>query len=469
MPKKEDKPKARKRANGEGTYYRNAEGKWVHQVTFGRKPDGRLDRKTFTGDTRGECKKKREKYVEDRDRLLLIERAEEEQAAKRLAEAAQSGRSAESEALFEEAFMRWLKLFKSPPTKKATTYSGYLDVYEDHFIEHFGGKMLYEITQDVVQEYYNEKQKNGGRKDGRTGGLSAKTIRNHHMLLKDFFAYAVKKYKLAGNPTLETSRPEVIFPKRRVLTQEEMLIFLEEVVKETQRAAMLVMLFTGLRVGELLALEVDDIDVNAQTVEIRRNIARVRTESANPDNPRIRILNHNPQKKTHLVVQETPKSKNSNREMPLSDGIFMLVAKHLYFLEQSNWPNPHNLLFPSTKGTYIDPKSYEIRLDAVSKRCEIRKVNPHALRHTFATRLIEEKVPITTVQELLGHASVSTTQRYITTMVEEKKDAVESLSVYLDPARLINGKQLNGSKKRMRFEDVRLPSWLQNEPTPAGI
>jgi integrase len=98
------------------------------------------------------------------------------------------------------------------------------------------------------------------------------------MLLKDFFTYAVKKYKLAGNPTLETSRPEVIFPKRRVLTQEEMLIFLEEVVKETQRAAMPVMLFTGLRVGELPALEADDIDMNAQTVEIRRNIARVRKQ-----------------------------------------------------------------------------------------------------------------------------------------------------------------------------------------------
>jgi integrase len=469
MPKKESNTKARKRANGEGTYYRNAEGKLVHQVTFGRKPDGRLDRKTFTGKTRSECNQKRESYIENRKRLELLELEEEQRLIQKLADAAQNGRSPESETIFDEAFINWLKLFKSPPTKKATTYSGYLDVYEDHFIEHFGGKMLYEITQDVVQEYYKEKQKNGGRRDGRPGGLSAKTIRNHHMLLKDFFSYAVKKYKLAGNPTLETSRPEVLSTKRRVLTQNEMLIFLGEVVKETQRVAILVMLFTGLRVGELLALEVSDIDAGAQEIEIRRNIARVRTESADPDNPQIRILNRNPLKKTHLVVQETPKTKKSNRSMPLSDGVFMLVAKHLYFLEQSNWPNPHNLLFPSTKGTYIDPKSYEKRLNAVSKRCEIRNVNPHALRHTFATRLIEEKVPITTVQELLGHASVSTTQKYITTMVEEKKEAVESLSVYLDPAKLIDVKRLNGSKQRMRFEDVRLPSWLQNEPATAEI
>jgi integrase len=362
--------------------------------------------------------------------------------------------------------MNWLKLFKSPPTKKATTYSGYLDVYEDHFAEYFGEMMLFEITQEVVQEYYNKKQKNGGRKDGREGGLSAKTIRNQHMLLKDFFTYAVRKYKLQENPTLETDRPEVYFPKRRVLTQDEMRIFLQEVINETQRTAILVDMFTGLRVGELLALEVGDIDVKMQTVEICRNIARVKTESADPNNPQIKILNYDPQKKTHLIVQETPKTKTSNRTMPLSDDVFMLVAKHLYFLEQSNWPNPHNLLFPSIKGTYIDPKSYEKRLDAVSKRCEIRKVNPHALRHTFATRLIEEKVAITTVQELLGHASVTTTQRYITTMIEEKRNAVESVSVYLNPVKPEEGKEPNRSRMRLRFEDVRLPFWLQNlQPT----
>jgi site-specific recombinase XerD len=289
------------------------------------------------------------------------------------------------------------------------------------------------------------------------------------MLLKDFFAYAVKKYKLKENPTLETSRPEVHTPKMRVLTQEEMIIFLEEVIHETQRVAILVDLFTGLRVGELLALEVSDLDVKTQSMEIMRNIARVRTESADLDNPHIKVLNYRPDKKTHLIVQETPKTKTSNRMMPLSDGVFTLIAKHLYYLEQSDWPNPHNLLFPSTKGTYIDPKSYELRLEAVSKRCEIRKVNPHALRHTFATRLIEEKVPITTVQELLGHASVSTTQRYVTTMIEEKRDAVESMSLYLNGHGAADLRRLNGSKRRMKFEDVRLPSWLQNGTRAAEI
>lgn len=143
--------------------------------------------------------------------------------------------------------------------------------------------MLSEITPDLVQGYYQQKQLDGSRRDGKPGGLSPKTIRNHHMLLKDFFTYAVKKYKLEGNPAHETNRPEVITPKMRVL------------------------------------------------------------------------------------------------------------------------------LFPSKTGTHIAPRSFALRLTAVSKRCEIKQVNPHALRHTFATRLVEENVRLTTLMELLGHLQLFAT------------------------------------------------------------
>ena len=84
-----------------------------------------------------------------------------------------------------------------------------------------------------------------------------------------------------------------------------------------------------------------------------------------------------------------------------------------FMLSHGSQPNPEGLLFPSTTGTYLDPKSFEIRLKAVSKRCEIKKVNPHALRHTMATRLVEEKVPLNIVQGILGHSSIETTRKYL--------------------------------------------------------
>lgn len=64
--------------------------------------------------------------------------------------------------------------------------------------------------------------------------------------------------------------------------------------------------------------------------------------------------------------------------------------------------------------THIDPKSFEIRLNAVSKRCEIKKVNPHALRHTYITRLFEAGLDIKEIQYLAGHSTIDMTLRVYT-------------------------------------------------------
>ena len=156
--------------------------------------------------------------------------------------------------------------------------------------------------------------------DGKKGGLSPKTIRNHHMILKDFFTYAIGKYKLPVNPTLSTTRPEVVQKEMRVLSPDEMQVFMEEVMKETQRIAILTDLFLGLRMGELLALQISDLNLQRQTLTVNKNLIRVNTESLSLDNPNIKILSYNPAKKTHLIVQNTPKTKSSNREIAISMG-----------------------------------------------------------------------------------------------------------------------------------------------------
>ena len=188
--------------------------------------------------------------------------------------------------LFEPAFLEWLRLYKSPPTRKPSTYSSYMDIYNVHFAPAFGSLPLYQITQDVIQEYYQKKQLNGARMDGKKGGLSPKTIRNHHMILKDFFTYAIGKYKLPVNPTLSTTRPEVVQKEMRVLSPDEMQIFMEEVMKETQRIAILTDLFLGLRMGELLALQISDLNLQRQTLTVNKNLIRVNTESLSLDNPK---------------------------------------------------------------------------------------------------------------------------------------------------------------------------------------
>ena len=206
----------------------------------------------------------------------------------------------------------------------------------------------------------------------------------------------------------------------RVLDKEEMQIFMKEVLKETQRTAMLVDMFTGLRLGEILALYLDDVDFERQGLHVRRNVARFKTYDSDPNAP-----------KTKLIIQDTPKSNKRTLFVPLSDELFGILMRHIFKLENSDWPNPDRLLFPSTKGTIIDPRSFQKRVAEVSRRCEIQHVNVHALRHTFATRLVEQDVPLRIVQELLGHASITTTQRYAHVFSEERKNAIGRLDEFL--------------------------------------
>lgn len=446
MPRPSSKTK-KKRANGDGSFYQCADKSWVHQITLGRGSDGKLQRKTFRGATKAICIERRQAYIKQQDAL----------EAELLAQASVSEMASAPDILFADAFLDWLKLYKSPPTVKPTTFGSYLDVFNVHLHPFFGAMELHSITSDIVQAYYQEKQKEGARKDGKPGGLSTKTIRNHHMLLKDFFTYAKKKYKLEDNPAIDTKRPEVITPPRRVLEPEEMQIFIQEVMHETQRVAILFALFTGLRMGELLSLKITDLNMTKQSVSVQRNITRVRTDAISFDNPNIQILNFKPANKTQLIIQNTPKTKTSCREIPMSDALCELVVRHVYFLKHSGWPNPQDLLFPSKVGTHIDPKSFEIRLNAVSKRCAMRKVNPHALRHTFATRLVDENVPITTIRNILGHASIQTTQIYTHGNTEQERDAISGITSCLNVQAVVSAPSLNGTKKRMKFADIQLP------------
>ena len=160
-----------------------------------------------------------------------------------------------------------------------------------------------------------------------------------------------------------------------------------------------------------------------------------------------------------MIVQSTPKTKSSNRETAISDGLCELLIRHIFTMAHSDWPNPNNLLFPSTKGTYIDPKSFEIRLKAVTKRCEIKKVNPHALRHTLATRLVEGNVLLNIVQGILGHASIETTRKYLHGNEDIEREAIGTMTDYIDTEKLITAPRLNGTRKRSKFADIQLPDF----------
>lgn len=404
--KKNMKSRSGKRANGEGTLYQKADKTWVLQISVGRKPDGSLERKAFTGSTQAEVFSKRAAFLE--------EQRKEKEAAERLKD---SCPQADPGLTFIEWVYRFLYTYKAPPNTKEDTFASYLGIVKLHLEPYFKDAKLLDVDEEMMQSFYTYKA-SGGRADGKNGGMSAKSIYNIHIVIHAAMRKAVKLGKIPSDPSEDTQRPKVIVPEVRVLTEQEMRIFMGEVVKETQRTAILLDLFSGLRLGELLALELNDVDYEKRGLHVRHNLVRFKTYAESGP-------------KTKLMLQDTLKSGKPHLFVPLMDELFNILLRHIFKLENCNWPNPQGLLFPSKKGTYIEPRSLQIRMKAISKRCEIQNVNVHALRHTFATRLVEQKVPLNVVQELLGHASIQTTRRYAHVFDEAKNDAVKSLSVFL--------------------------------------
>ena len=113
----------KKRSNGEGCFYQLKDRSWVHQITLGRKDDGTLERKSFKGKTKQICIERKEKWRAEHEAQKQQAELQESEELYRVQQRIRLGHSLESEELFSEAFMNWLKLYKSPPSRKPSTYA----------------------------------------------------------------------------------------------------------------------------------------------------------------------------------------------------------------------------------------------------------------------------------------------------------------------------------------------------------
>lgn len=407
---------ATRNSNGDGSLYQRTNGTWIYQIST-TDETGKPFRKTFTGKTKKSAKDKCKAYLEEMD----IRRKK-----------AEAGLSIRTEDLSQQYVslsqwvFNWIQIYKKDSIKMST-YASYMQIWEKQISPFFGSTPLAAISREDIQMFYNYLTTKG-RVDGKPGGLSPKSVRNVHVMLKSALQTAVGTIILK-NPVEDTSRPPVLEKDMRVLTPEEMEIFIKEVHAERLSTALFLSLFTGVRMGELLALTWEDVDEKKMTIQINHNLVRVTIydEAGKKDG-------------TKLIVQ-TPKTQKSHRVIPVQEDIFRLLVqekKKQEIAEKGSPPilNPLKLVFPSTVGTYTDPRTYQKCVEKISKRCEIQHVNVHALRHTFATRLVEQKVPLRIIQELLGHSAVTTTMRYTHALETEKEKAVDSMGIWLSKSKI---------------------------------
>lgn len=171
--------------------------------------------------------------------------------------------------------------------------------------------------------------------------------------------------------------------------------------KKYYQYGILICLYTGLRLGELVALKWQNVDFKNKIIYIEKSVSII-------------SQNH----KT-LTIEDTPKTTSSVRVIPISKQLLEILKR----LKQDA---SCEYVAYSRNGKQLKPRAYQKAFENLLKKLKIKHHGFHSLRHTFATRLLENKIDIKTISELMGHSSPTITlNRYVHTNLQNKRKAME--------------------------------------------
>lgn len=277
-----------------------------------------------------------------------------------------------------------------------------------------------QINTSVLQNFFNNLSQNG-RIDGK-GGLSAKTVRNLYNMLHKALKQAVGNQMITNNPAEYVVLPKVTKPSVKALDIHEQQSLLDACKGERWEIAVQISLWTGLRIGELLALRQSDFKMsnNIYYLDITKSLQRVKDYSGESNST---ILN-----------ECDTKTENSVRQIPLSPYISEIIAKH--FAKQKASADASFGLYKTDPyivcneiGNCIDPSTYRKWFKGITEKAGLSgRITPHTLRHTFASTALKCGVNLKSISDILGHYSTDFTARtYIHTDLNGKHEAMTAM------------------------------------------
>lgn len=309
-------------------------------------------------------------------------------------------------------FWTWMEEYKKP-TVKLTTYELYERTYESHIKPYFKGKKLKDIRAEHIQRLLNKESKR----------LSKKTLSRLKVILNGLFNQAYKNEIIKKNPVSLTQFPKYPPEKeRRVMTREEQKIFLKYAKQLYYGDIFEMALSTGMRNGELRGLEWKDVDFKNRMIHITGTLVYSENEG---------------------YYKTSPKTRTSKRDIPMLDNVYVLLEarkkkqKELKELLEDRWtpyPGLEDLVFVKENGNLIEPAIIQyytnhiqelIRKDGI----EFAQISPHTLRHTFATRCIENGMQPQVLKSILGHSSLAMTMDlYSHVLPDTKSEEMKKIS-----------------------------------------
>lgn len=314
----------------------------------------------------------------------------------------------------------WLDLYIKP-VAKPSGYEHYHDNMHKHILPKLGHLTLSEITTPVVQAFFNEEADHGNLRN--SGPLSAKSMRNMRVVLDVCCKRAVADGYMPANPVPATVLRRGRTTRIDVMTDDTQSV-LEEYLfaHDTSRDAGVSMaLFSGMRLGEVCALQWRDYNFRTQMAHIRNTVRRVtnfeRTDENSP--------------KTRLIFTSA-KTEGSDRELYFSGFLHQIMCRqyHRFCAQFGREPGGEEYVIFNQWGGHMDPDSLSQYFRKLQKKLNLPHIKYHALRHTFATRAVESGIDVATVSGLLGHGDVTTTTHYY---VHPRQDAMRKAMEKLGP------------------------------------
>jgi integrase len=293
-------------------------------------------------------------------------------------------------ATFAAACDDWLTYKRDRKVKLSTQidYEHMVDRMKKVFGEKFGAKLrLEDVTPETVE---------GFRDALVEEALSDRTVNKYLTVLHGIFVWAQRRYKLPSNPVANVERrPQAKRGNIDVFSREEVLALVRAATSEQDGTIYLTAAFTGLRLGELLALRWRDVDFVNSAVHVRQSFTNGRVD--------------------------TPKS-GQERTVPMADEVAEALAK---LGERDHDTKDDALVFCGAKGGHLAGHRLRDRYKAALEAAGLRSLRFHDLRHTFGSHAIR-KADSREVMEWMGHQDLATTQRYL--QFKPRQDAARRIS-----------------------------------------
>ena len=307
---------------------------------------------------------------------------------------------------YQEWLNNWLTNYIQP-SSKLRTYTRYTEIVSQHIIPKLGAYELDEITPYVLQCFVTELLTKGNLKTGK--GLSANSanaiITVVQNSLKTAYGLGFAKEYIAD----KIKRPRATEKKVECFSSAEQKKIEQYIISKNKPKliGIVLCLYTGLRIGELLALEWSDIDFTKGELYVNKTCHDGKNDTG-----------------TFSRITDKPKTESSMRTIPLPKQIIPLLREAK--------KKSHSTFVVSNGEKSISVRSYQRSFASLLEKLEIPHRGFHSLRHTFATRALECGMDVKTLSEILGHKSPTVTlNRYVHSLMDHKKDMMNRLGKLL--------------------------------------